>query len=411
MTDILLNPCGDIDVTDGRISIVRGADAVRQRWLIYIRTFLGEWFLDQAKGVPYIQRLFKKQISRQTIKQIFTTASLEVPGILQVVSVIVDELNVATRFAEVTVTCIIDGAEGPETGEFKYTGTIPPGGCGIVTEIPPTVADLLIWFDANDPDNFSYTPSNLIVQNKAGEGYIQNAGGGSADVKILSYSPLNGLPAMRLRNNPAGDDFDEHMQMISVPALRDTTGYNGDFVAFIVTKLNPGLVTPANQSGLWALDGVQNDGTTREFYKGYQLLSTTPYQNPGDGGSGIRSEVLGVAEASPLEAGSTVSPAVNDADPSLRVWSFLQFIPPSKSRLLELNDATLLLSVGTKPTIRLLNGDGLIGAVYNATTGNPENKFDGYIGEYLLYGRALTLIEIQTVTDYLATKWSIPKST
>lgn len=411
MTDILLNPCGDIDVTDGRISIVRGADAVRQRWLIYIRTFLAEWFLDQTIGVPYIQRLFKKQISRQVIKQIFTTASLEVPGILQVVSVIVDSLNVATRFAEVTVTCIIDGAEGPETGEFKYTGTIPPGGCGIVTEIPSTIADLLIWFDANDPDNFSYSPGNLIVQNKAGEGFAQNAGGGSADVKVLSYSPLNGLPAMRFRNNPAGDDFDEHMQMIGVPALRDTTGYNGDFTIFIVSKLNAGLITPASEQWLWALDGVQNDGTTREFYKGYQLLSTTPYDNPGDGGLGIRSEALGAAEASPLEAGATVSPAVNDADPGLRTWRSLQGTPPTKLRKLELNDAVLLLSPGTKPDLRLLNGAGLIGAGYNAITGNPDKKFDGYISEYLVYGKALTEDETQIVTDYLTTKWSVPKST
>ncbi len=129
MTDLLLNPCGDIDITEGQLSIVGGADAVRQRWLIYVRTFLGEWFLDQTIGVDYYGRVLKKQISRQVLKQVFTEASLEVPGILQVISVIVDELDVATRYAEVTVTCIIDAAEGPETGAFKYTGQIPPDSC------------------------------------------------------------------------------------------------------------------------------------------------------------------------------------------------------------------------------------------------------------------------------------------
>jgi hypothetical protein len=129
MTSLLLNPCGDLDITEGKTTIVRGADAVRQRWLVYIRTFLGEWFLDQNLGVPYVQQLFVKQISRQTIKQIFTTATLEVPGILQVVSVVVDQLDVTTRFAEVTVTCVIDGDEGPETGQFRYTGAFPPEGC------------------------------------------------------------------------------------------------------------------------------------------------------------------------------------------------------------------------------------------------------------------------------------------
>lgn len=139
MTSLLLNACGDIDITQGRTSIVRNADAVKQRWLVYIRTYLGEWFLDQSIGVPYIQRLFRKRMTRQAIKQIFSTASLEVPGILQVTAVTVDVLNVQTRFLEVTVDCVIDGAEGPETGQFRYTGTIPEDGCESRT-LPPLQA-------------------------------------------------------------------------------------------------------------------------------------------------------------------------------------------------------------------------------------------------------------------------------
>ncbi len=129
MTDILLNDCGDIDYTNGKLTIVTGVDAIRQRWLIYIRTFLGEWFLDQSIGVPYYQRVLKKAVSRNELKQVFKTATLEVPGVVQVVSVIVDNLDTAARRAEVTVTCIVTGDEGPETGVFKYTGTFPPEGC------------------------------------------------------------------------------------------------------------------------------------------------------------------------------------------------------------------------------------------------------------------------------------------
>lgn len=129
MTDVLLNACGDIDYTGGRLTILRGVDAIRQRWLIYIRTFLGEWFLDQSIGVPYYQRVLKKNVSRSDLKQVFKTATLEVPGVVQVVSVIVDSLDNVTRTAEVTVTCIVTGEEGPETGVFKYTGSIPPEPC------------------------------------------------------------------------------------------------------------------------------------------------------------------------------------------------------------------------------------------------------------------------------------------
>jgi hypothetical protein len=138
MTDLLLNRCGDIDITEGKLTIIRGADAVRQRWLVYIRTFLGEWMLDQSIGVPYAQRIFRKQITRSIIKQVFWQASLEVPGVLQVVSVVVDSLDTTTRFAEVTVTAVIAGDENTETGQLKYTGVLTPGGC-------PTEDNLVVY--------------------------------------------------------------------------------------------------------------------------------------------------------------------------------------------------------------------------------------------------------------------------
>ena len=140
MTSILLDECGDWAITEGRTTIVTGADNVRQRWLVYIRTSLGEWFLDQNIGVPYTQVAFAKQISRQTLKQVFSAATLQVPGILQVASVVINDLNTATREADITVTCIIDGAEGPETGVFQYTGAIPPQGC-------PTDEQLVVFGD------------------------------------------------------------------------------------------------------------------------------------------------------------------------------------------------------------------------------------------------------------------------
>lgn len=126
MTSLLLDECGDLDITAGRMSIVRDADAVKQAWVVYIKTMLGEWFLNTEIGVPYTQRVLSKQITVPALKQIFTTASLEVPGILQVTSVIVTDLNVATRTADITVNVVVDGAEGPETGQFKYTGRLPP---------------------------------------------------------------------------------------------------------------------------------------------------------------------------------------------------------------------------------------------------------------------------------------------
>lgn len=153
MTSLLMNPCGDIDITAGRVTIVRSGDAVKQRWLVYIRTFLGEWFLDQNIGVPFVQRIFKKQVSRTEIKEVFAAASLEVPGILQVPSVVIDSLDVATRELEVTVNCIIDSAEGPVLEVFRYTGSLPAAGCP--TDITHTHNNMLDGedelFEDDDP--------------------------------------------------------------------------------------------------------------------------------------------------------------------------------------------------------------------------------------------------------------------
>ncbi len=278
MTDFLLNECGDLDytTTPGQLTVVTGVDAIRQRWLIYIRTFLGEWFLDQSIGVPYIQRILSKGISRQVIKQVFTTASLEVPGVIQVVSVIIDELIVATRFAEVTVTVIVTGDEGPETGVFKFTGTIPPDGCGAVTSVPEDIADQWYWFDANDLDFVSganlagdpglpYVPGTTFqLDNKFEDqqGTCVCAGLASNEPEILPV--INGRKAADLETNSSAAVAGFGINVNEVRALRASTGHNSDgrFTVFGVYRPDS---APTSYSPLMAINGVDSDGTTQRW--------------------------------------------------------------------------------------------------------------------------------------------------
>lgn len=412
MTDFLLNECGDLDLTNGRVTIVGGADAVRQRWLIHIRTFLGEWFLNENIGVPYIQRLFKKELSRQNVKQIFATASAAVPGILQVVSVVVDSLDVRTRFCEITVTCVIDAAEGPETGVFKFTGTIPLDGCGTVVELPATLDGLVVWFDAVDENTYSYdsaTPPNLIVQNKAGEGFAKNIPNVSnGEAKRVSASPINARPAVRLQNNPGGTAKDEVLGIEGVPAIRDTTGYGGDFTVFCVSKLNAGLASLPFQIPIWALDGVDAAGTTQEYYNGGAIRSSPIYNNPGNGGVVIDSEEVGTP-ATAISATGTVNPSVQDDSPAFRTYVAEQLVSPNV-RIAMYNNAAKMIDMSTTLAIRLLNGLGLLGAGYDNATGTPTDYFDGYIGEFIVFARALSVEEIDAMHDYLSEKWGIAKS-
>lgn len=405
MTDVLLNACGDIDLTAGRLTIVGGVDGIRQRWLIYIRTFLGEWFLDQSIGVPYYQRVLKKAVSRNNLKQVFKIATLEVPGVLQVLSVIVDSLDTATRQAEVTVTCIVTGAEGPETGIFKYTGSIPPDGCldPNATAVPNTIADLAVWFDAQDATSYTQTPAKLTMQNKVGAGTAEP--GPSVVEPQVAGNQINGHPAVTL-----DETDDQHLVMSGIPALRATTGQDGSFTAFAVTRLGLGQAGP--ERGVWALDGVQADGVTREWYGGYQKMSVPEYVDE-EAGLGLRSEELGTPEGAPYEAAlDGVVLLLGDADPAIRVWSRDFTIVPNAGRSLNINNESLDASLATTPpALRQLNGEGLLGAAYANASGDPELFFDGAFGEYLLYSRALTPAEIQTVVDYLQVKWSIPDVT
>ena len=403
MTDVLLNACGDIDLTAGRLTIVGGVDGIRQRWLIHIRTFLGEWFLDQSIGVPYYQRVLKKAVSRNNLKQVFKTATLGVPGVLQVVSVIVDSLDTATRQAEVTVTCIVTGAEGPESGVFKFTGSIPPDGCQDpnATAVPNTIAGLAVWFDAQDVTSYTQTPAKLTMQNKVGAGTAE-PGPSVAEPQIVG-NQINGHPAVAL-----DETDDQHLVMSGIPALRATTGQDGSFTAFAVTRLGLGQLGP--ERGVWALDGVQGDGVTREWYGGYHKMSAIEYADEKTG-LGIRSEELGTPEVSPYEAALSGAGGfeLNDAAPAIRVWTRDFTVVPDAARRLDITNALLDSSdETTPPALRQLNGEGLLGAAYANASGDPELFFDGAFGEYLLYNRALTAAQILLVVEYLQVRWSIP---
>jgi hypothetical protein len=58
---------GDIDISSKDISL-NGDE--KQKVFIRMRTFKGEWFLDQNYGVPYIQIIFQKGTSKENIDTI-----------------------------------------------------------------------------------------------------------------------------------------------------------------------------------------------------------------------------------------------------------------------------------------------------------------------------------------------------
>lgn len=111
MSDFALDANGDLDISGGdfgNVSDVDTPEAVAQRLKIHLRTFQGEWFLNRAAGVPYMQYILGKKMDTATItilNSVFTRAILETPGIRRLKSAIKIRIDRATRQTAIEFQC------------------------------------------------------------------------------------------------------------------------------------------------------------------------------------------------------------------------------------------------------------------------------------------------------------------
>ena len=75
----------------GNLAIATGAEGLRQKLETRFRLYLGEWFLDVDKGVPYVQRIMGRAQGsnpalQNTIGQILDSQALKEPEVLSVIS-------------------------------------------------------------------------------------------------------------------------------------------------------------------------------------------------------------------------------------------------------------------------------------------------------------------------------------
>jgi len=83
MSSFQLDNDGDLLVTNNRLTLTTGAEAVKQHLQSRLRTFLGEWFLDTSIGVPWFQEVLVKQPSFQVIQSVLKSIIVDTPGILE----------------------------------------------------------------------------------------------------------------------------------------------------------------------------------------------------------------------------------------------------------------------------------------------------------------------------------------
>nr|WP_321986130.1 hypothetical protein [uncultured Lichenicoccus sp.] len=80
--DLELDVNGNIALTFGATGTSQGGYALAQDAASAIKTFQGEAYYDTTLGVPYFTNIFADTPSLTTLKSLFTTAALAVPGVV-----------------------------------------------------------------------------------------------------------------------------------------------------------------------------------------------------------------------------------------------------------------------------------------------------------------------------------------
>jgi len=89
---------GDIAITSNNFTVEENEKVLtRQRLLQSLRTFLGEWFLDNSIGVGYFQFIFQKGTPPTLINDLFKNEIINTQGVVELSTFQPLDLNSGTR--------------------------------------------------------------------------------------------------------------------------------------------------------------------------------------------------------------------------------------------------------------------------------------------------------------------------
>jgi len=87
MSDLKLTKEHDLQITNGELVLISSKDEwVAQRVKINLKTYKGEWYLDNTVGVPYFQTLLKKNVSITLVDSIFKNVITSTVGVNKITS-------------------------------------------------------------------------------------------------------------------------------------------------------------------------------------------------------------------------------------------------------------------------------------------------------------------------------------
>lgn len=91
MSDLALNETTwDLEIENGDLVLLSQDEAIKQLLRQRLGLFLGEWFLDSSKGIPYFQSIFIKGAQLPILDALFKQVILETPGIVELQRFVLD---------------------------------------------------------------------------------------------------------------------------------------------------------------------------------------------------------------------------------------------------------------------------------------------------------------------------------
>ena len=76
---------GDMIFVNGSCPITTDfTDSTAQRVYIMLRTFLGEWYLNETTGVPYLSRILGHKVEKSTVDRILQEKILQEEGVADI---------------------------------------------------------------------------------------------------------------------------------------------------------------------------------------------------------------------------------------------------------------------------------------------------------------------------------------
>jgi len=107
----------DVKMSGGDLQIVDGKEAILQNILQRLRIYLGEWFMDNTKGIDYFNQILVKNPQQSKIDAIIINQILSVPGVT-----LLTNYSFSTNF--VTRVLLINFKCQTTSGIVQYSGQL-----------------------------------------------------------------------------------------------------------------------------------------------------------------------------------------------------------------------------------------------------------------------------------------------